>query len=161
MRVSTGVGRCIVVFGKGGIGKTTVATNLGEALTDMGRKVMIIGCSPKSSLIDVYGLRDEMMPVLELKRRHGVSSGTTTIKSIHETADGLTLAETGGPEPAVGCAGSGLPLALDEIERQMKSLGIYGTIDCTIYDVIGDVVCGGFSTPLRGGEERCIGSNQW
>ena len=147
--------RHIVVYGKGGIGKTTVATNLAEAMQDIGYRSMIIGCSPKTSLIDAYFLSDDMMPVLELKRSTAVTDDNFD-HAFHVTPQGIILLETGGPEPGIGCAGVGLPVAFREIEAHRKVIPDYDQVNYVFYDLIGDIVCGGFSTPLRGGDREVI-----
>ncbi len=148
--------RYITVYGKGGIGKTTVATNLGEALGhEMERNVMLIGCSPKTSLIDVYDMSGDMVSILDLKKREGVTAQNIG-KSVKRTPDGILLAETGGPDPGIGCAGVGLPAAFAELKKHKDQIEGIDDVDVTIYDLIGDIVCGGFSTPLRGGAREVL-----
>lgn len=147
--------RYITVYGKGGIGKTTVATNLGEALCEMKRKVMLIGCSPKTSLIDIYDRSEDMVSILDLKKKEGVTA-QNILKSVKQTPDGILLAETGGPDPGIGCAGVGLPAAFAELKKHKDQIAGIDDVDVTIYDLIGDIVCGGFSTPLRGGGREVL-----
>jgi len=148
--------RFLIVYGKGGIGKTTVATNLGEALAHrQGRKVMLVGCSPKTSLIDLYDLTGNVLPILDLKRKEGVNAQNIG-KAVWKSPEGILLTETGGPEPGIGCAGVGLPTAFGELKKYKGQIEDYDKIEYTIYDLIGDVVCGGFSTPLRGGGREVI-----
>ncbi|MBI4524192.1 MAG: AAA family ATPase [Deltaproteobacteria bacterium] len=148
--------RFLIVYGKGGIGKTTVATNLGEALAHQkGRKVMLVGCSPKSSLIDLYDLSGEVLPILDLKRKEGVNAQNIG-KAVWTSREGILLTETGGPEPGIGCAGVGLPTAFGELKKYKAQIQDFDKVEYNIYDLIGDVVCGGFSTPLRGGGREVL-----
>ncbi len=148
--------RFIGVYGKGGIGKTTVATNLGEAFTsEMKRKVMLVGCSPKTSLIDIYGLNGDMTSILDLKRKEGVNA-QNIIKSVWRSPEGILVTETGGPEPGIGCAGVGLPTAFGELKKFEKQIDGIKDVEYIVYDLIGDIVCGGFSTPLRGGGREVL-----
>ena len=148
--------RYMTVYGKGGIGKTTVATNLGEALShEMKRNVMLIGCSPKSSLIDIYDLSEDMMSILDLKKKEGVTDQNIG-KAVKRTPDGILLVETGGPDPGIGCAGVGLPAAFGELIKHKGPIDGIDDVDFTIYDLIGDIVCGGFSSPLRGGGREVL-----
>lgn len=148
--------RFLIVYGKGGIGKTTVATNLGESLANQkGRKVMLVGCSPKTSLIDLYDLTGDVVPILDLKRKEGVNAQNIG-KAVWRSQEGILLTETGGPEPGIGCAGVGLPTAFGELKKYKGQIEDYDKVEYTIYDLIGDVVCGGFSTPLRGGGREVL-----
>lgn len=148
--------RFLIVYGKGGIGKTSVATNLGESLTNqIGRKVMLVGCSPKTSLIDLYDLTGNIVPILDLKRKEGVNAQNIG-KAVWRSQEGILLTEAGGPEPGIGCAGVGLPTAFGELKKYKGQIEDYDKVEYTIYDLIGDVVCGGFSTPLRGGGREVI-----
>jgi nitrogenase iron protein NifH len=147
--------RHLVVCGKGGIGKTAIATNLAEALNEVGQRVMIVGCSPKSSLIDIYDLSDSMSPILDLKRKQGITAQNIG-RTVGRTPRGILLFETGGPEPGVGCAGVGLPTAFQELQKYKQQIDGFEQVDYAFYDLIGDVVCGGFSTPMRGGGREVI-----
>ena len=148
--------RNIIVYGKGGIGKTSVASNLGEALAhEQGRKVMLLGCSPKTSLIDLYDITGDVVPILDLKRKEGVNAQNIG-KAVWKSPEGILVTETGGPEPGIGCAGVGLPTAFGELKKYKGQIEDYDKLEYNIYDLIGDVVCGGFSTPLRGGGREGI-----
>ncbi|MBF8253569.1 MAG: hypothetical protein HW373_264, partial [Deltaproteobacteria bacterium] len=129
--------RNIIVYGKGGIGKTSVATNLGEALVqEEGRKVMLLGCSPKTSLIDLYDLTGDVVPILDLKRKEGVNAQNIG-KAVWRSQEGILLTETGGPEPGIGCAGVGLPTAFGELKKFKGQIADYDKIEYNIYDLIG------------------------
>ncbi len=148
--------RNIIVYGKGGIGKTSVASNLGEALAhEQGRKVMLLGCSPKTSLIDIYDITGDVVPILDLKRKEGVNAQNIG-KAVWKSPEGILVTETGGPEPGIGCAGVGLPTAFGELKKYKGQIEDYDKLEYNIYDLIGDVVCGGFSTPLRGGGREVV-----
>lgn len=144
--------RFLVFYGKGGIGKTTVATNLAIALNELQKKVWIIGCSPKSSLMDVYRA-DSAEPILDLIRTKGLSE-ESIVQAVWRTPEGILLTEAGGPEPGIGCAGRGLTTALGSLQKYSSKIEGASEVNYTIYDVIGDVVCGGFATPMRGKEPK-------
>lgn len=144
--------RFLVFYGKGGIGKTTVATNLAAGLNEISQKVWIIGCSPKSSLMDVYR-GNSAEPILDLIRTRGLSE-ESIVKAVWKTQDGILLTEAGGPEPGIGCAGRGLTTALGSLQKYSSKIEGSAEVNYTIYDVIGDVVCGGFATPMRGKEPK-------
>src|SRR3990170_7272423 len=148
--------RYLIVYGKGGIGKTSVASNLGEALAhEQGRKVMLLGCSPKTSLIDLYDITGDVVPILDLKRKEGVNAQNIG-KAVWKSKEGILLTETGGPEPGIGCAGVGLPTAFGELKKHKAQIAGIDDVEFTVYDLIGDIVCGGFSTPLRGGGREVL-----
>jgi nitrogenase iron protein NifH len=150
--------RQIAIYGKGGIGKSTIATNLSMALVEMGLKVMQIGCDPKrDSTRNLTGGR--LIPtVLETYReqlRAGRDEYAVSLQDIvFEGYKGIYCVESGGPEPGVGCAGRGVLTAIN-ILRDLKAFDTFG-VDVVIYDVLGDVVCGGFAQPIREGYAREI-----
>lgn len=130
----------ICVYGKGGIGKSTTVTNVAAAMADLGLKVAVIGCDPKADTTRcLVGKR--IPTVLNLLRREADSQ-----IAFRGYKDILCI-ESGGPEPGTGCAGRGIVAALQEI----RSRELLSDRDVVIYDVLGDVVCGGFSMPLREG----------
>ncbi|MBR1423490.1 MAG: AAA family ATPase [Ruminococcus sp.] len=137
----------IAIYGKGGIGKSTISCNISAALAGKGLTVMQIGCDPKADSTSLLHGGDRIDTVLELSRKKGK---TLTIDDIvHEGAFGIKCVEAGGPVPGLGCAGRGIIIALETLEK----LGAYELYkpDVVIYDVLGDVVCGGFSMPMRKG----------
>ncbi len=150
--------RQIAIYGKGGIGKSTIASNLSMALRRTGLKVMQVGCDPKrDSTRSLTGGR--LIPtVLETYRdqlRAAKDEYSIGLKDIvFSGAEGIYCVESGGPEPGVGCAGRGVLTAIN-ILRDLKAFSAYG-IDVVIYDVLGDVVCGGFAQPIREGYAREI-----
>jgi len=145
--------RQIAIYGKGGIGKSTVSSNLSVALRERGLEVMQVGCDPKrDSTRSLTGGR--MIPtVLETLRDHlraGRDQSAIRLEDIVFLGDrGVRCVESGGPEPGVGCAGRGVLTAL-QILKNLRAFDTYG-LDVVIYDILGDVVCGGFAQPIREG----------
>ena len=145
--------RQIAIYGKGGIGKSTIASNLSAALSEMGHTVMQVGCDPKRDSTRILAGGRFIPAVLEEHREQlRVGKDEYAIKLDHivfKSPGGIYLVEAGGPEPGVGCAGRGVLTAL-QILKDLNTFETYG-IDVAIYDVLGDVVCGGFSMPIREG----------
>ena len=137
----------IAVYGKGGIGKSTTVSNVSAALADMGYKVMQIGCDPKADSTESLHGGEKMQTVLDLVRERKNDFALSDMT--REGYGGVICVEAGGPSPGTGCAGRGIIAALDKL----KEKGAYEEYkpDVVIYDVLGDVVCGGFSMPMRGG----------
>lgn len=150
--------RQIAIYGKGGIGKSTIASNLCMALQEQGHKVMQVGCDPKrDSTRNLTGGR--LIPtVLETYREHlrmGHDEYAIALEDIvFQGYQGIYCVESGGPEPGIGCAGRGVLTAIN-ILRDLKAFVTYD-IDVVVYDVLGDVVCGGFAQPIRAGYAREI-----
>ena len=145
--------RQIAIYGKGGIGKSTVSSNLSVALKQSGLQVMQVGCDPKrDSTRSLTGGR--MIPtVLETLRdnlRAGRDQTAVALEDIVFTGrTGVQCVESGGPEPGVGCAGRGVLTAL-QILKDLKAFEAHD-VDVVVYDILGDVVCGGFAQPIREG----------
>ena len=136
----------IAVYGKGGIGKSTVTSNLAVALAQTGYKVMQIGCDPKSDSTRTLMGGTRIPTVLEQIRRAGRAVCLSEI--VFEGYGGVLCVEAGGPTPGIGCAGRGIITAFEKL-AELKAYEIYRP-DIVLYDVLGDVVCGGFAMPLRG-----------
>jgi nitrogenase iron protein NifH len=138
----------IVVFGKGGVGKSTFATNLSAFYALQGRKVLHIGCDPKADSSYLL-LESAQQPrtVVSLLSDNAVSGKPTDI--INRGRHGIDCIEVGGPEAGIGCGGRGIARALEFIESW--DLMDEGKYDVVLFDVLGDVVCGGFAAPLRKG----------
>ena len=135
------------VYGKGGIGKSTTCTALSCAFSRMGLKVMQVGCDPKadSTLYLHEGKRiPTMLDVLREKRDSAVLEDL-----IHIGYQGIVCAEAGGPTPGLGCAGRGIAAAFEALD-QREAFSVLEP-DLVMYDVLGDVVCGGFAMPIREG----------
>jgi len=145
--------RQIAIYGKGGIGKSTIASNLSAAIHEMGLSVMQVGCDPKRDSTRILAGGRFIPAVLEEHReqlRAGKDEYAMKLENIvYRSPGGIYLVEAGGPEPGVGCAGRGVLTSL-QILKDLKAFETYG-IDVAIYDVLGDVVCGGFSMPIREG----------
>jgi len=136
----------IVFFGKGGIGKSTTASNISATLAAEGRRVLHVGCDPKHDST-VALLRGTMIePVVD--RIHSLA-GLTADRVVTRSHLGVDCVEAGGPEAGVGCGGRGISRML-EIFQSVDLLSP-ARYDVCVYDVLGDVVCGGFASPLRKG----------
>ena len=137
----------IAVYGKGGIGKSTTVSNVAAALAEKGLTVMQIGCDPKADSTIQLRHGKEMRTVLDLynEKKQNLKLKDMTMIGYQ----GVICVEAGGPTPGLGCAGRGIITALEKL----KETGAYETYkpDIVLYDVLGDVVCGGFSMPMRRG----------
>ncbi len=143
--------RQIAIYGKGGIGKSTTTQNLTAGLVEYGKKVMVVGCDPKadSTRLLLGGLAQKT--VLDTLREEGERVKLEDI--LKEGYKGTKCVESGGPEPGVGCAGRGIITSIGLLEN----LGAYtDDLDYVFYDVLGDVVCGGFAMPIREGKAKEI-----
>ncbi len=143
--------RKIAVYGKGGIGKSTTVSNLAAALSTAGLKVLQIGCDPKAdSTRNLMGGK-KIPTVLDLLK----TKKSIELEDIIFTGfNGVLCVESGGPTPGIGCAGRGIITAFDTLEE----LGAYEEYepDIVLYDVLGDVVCGGFAMPIREGYAKDV-----
>lgn len=145
--------RKVAIYGKGGIGKSTTTQNTVAGLAEMGKKVMVVGCDPKadSTRLLLGGLAQKS--VLDTLREEGED---VEIEDVTKPGFcGTICVESGGPEPGVGCAGRGIITSINLLE----SLGAYAdsiNLDYVFYDVLGDVVCGGFAMPIREGKAQEI-----
>ncbi|VGO15882.1 Nitrogenase iron protein 1 [Pontiella desulfatans] len=145
--------RKIAIYGKGGIGKSTTTQNTVAGLAEAGNKVMVVGCDPKadSTRLLLGGLAQKT--VLDTLREEGED---VELDDVIKDGFGATrCVESGGPEPGVGCAGRGIITSINLLEQ----LGAYEedqNLDYVFYDVLGDVVCGGFAMPIREGKAEEI-----
>ena len=135
------------IYGKGGIGKSTTVSNLSVAMSELGYKVMQIGCDPKADSTAALLSGQKITPILDLIKEKGNNISLDEMVKIGYK--NIACVEAGGPTPGMGCAGRGIIVALDKL----RDLGAYEKFkpDIVIYDVLGDVVCGGFSMPMRNG----------
>jgi nitrogenase iron protein NifH len=148
--------RQVAIYGKGGIGKSTTTQNLTAGLAEMGKKIMVVGCDPKadSTRLLLGGLAQKT--VLDTLRDEGEDIELDAI--LKPGYGGIKCVESGGPEPGVGCAGRGIITSINMLEN----LGAYVAdtkeeeLDYVFYDVLGDVVCGGFAMPIREGKAQEI-----
>ena len=138
----------IAIYGKGGIGKSTTTANISAAMSDLGYRVMQIGCDPKSDSTKCLMSGAKIPTVLDCIRDKG-DDGLVPDDIVFEGYKGTLCVEAGGPTPGIGCAGRGIITAFEKLE----TLGAYELHrpDIVLYDVLGDVVCGGFAMPIRGG----------
>ena len=145
--------RKVAIYGKGGIGKSTTTQNTIAGLLEMGKKVMVVGCDPKadSTRLLLGGLAQRS--VLDTLRDEGEDVELADICS--KGYSNCRCVESGGPEPGGGCAGRGIITSINMLEQ----LGAYSDdyeLDYVFYDVLGDVVCGGFAMPIREGKAQEI-----
>ena len=135
--------RKIAVYGKGGIGKSTTTSNISAALADMGYRVLQIGCDPKADSTKNLMHGKKITSVLDAIREKG-EGNITPGDVLFQGYGGVWCVEAGGPTPGIGCAGRGIITAFEKLE------------EIGAYDVLGDVVCGGFAMPIRGGYARNV-----
>lgn len=145
--------RKVAIYGKGGIGKSTTTQNTVAALAEMGKKVMVVGCDPKadSTRLLLGGLAQRS--VLDTLREEGEDVELEDIRA-GGFCNSLCV-ESGGPEPGVGCAGRGIITSINMLE-QLGAYDAENNLDYVFYDVLGDVVCGGFAMPIREGKAEEI-----
>ena len=136
----------IAIYGKGGIGKSTTTSNLSAALSKLGYKVMQFGCDPKSDSTNTLRDGTYIPTVLDtLREKNTVNAHDVIFKGFN----GVYCVEAGGPAPGVGCAGRGIITAVELFKQQRIFEEL--ELNYVIYDVLGDVVCGGFAVPIREG----------
>jgi nitrogenase iron protein NifH len=137
----------IAIYGKGGIGKSTTTSNLSAALADIGKKVIQIGCDPKADSTTSLVNGNELPTILDVIREK--KNKVTYDDIIHKGYSNILCTECGGPTPGVGCAGRGIITAFELLDK--FKVFEKEKPDVVLYDVLGDVVCGGFAMPLRKG----------
>jgi nitrogenase iron protein len=138
--------RQCAIYGKGGIGKSTTTQNLVSALAEAGKKVMIVGCDPKADSTRLILHSKAQTSVMQLAAEAGSVEDLELEDVMNVGYGGVKCVESGGPEPGVGCAGRGVITAINFLEEE----GAYDDeLDFVFYDVLGDVVCGGFAMPIR------------
>ena len=137
--------RQIAFYGKGGIGKSTTSQNTLAALAEMGNKILIVGCDPKANSTRLILHAKAQNTILSLAAEQGSVEDLELEDVMKIGYQGIKCTESGGPEPGVGCAGRGVITAINFLEEN----GAYEDVDYVSYDVLGDVVCGGFAMPIR------------
>jgi len=144
--------RQIAIYGKGGIGKSTTTQNIAAALAESGENVMIVGCDPKADSTRL--ILGSLAEKTALDALRGCDEDDLELEDFLFTGFlGIKAVESGGPEPGVGCAGRGIVTAINLLEKK----GAYtNNLDYVLYDVLGDVVCGGFAMPIREGKAEEI-----
>ncbi|MEW9122389.1 MAG: nitrogenase iron protein NifH [Thermotaleaceae bacterium] len=136
----------IAIYGKGGIGKSTTVSNVSAAMAAMGLTVMQIGCDPKADSTRNLTGGENIPTVLDTLRENGDADLEALVV---KSTTGVFCVESGGQVPGVGCAGRGIITAFEKLE-ELEAFEVYKP-DVVLYDVLGDVVCGGFAMPIRGG----------
>jgi len=137
--------RQIAFYGKGGIGKSTTSQNTLAALADLNQKILIVGCDPKADSTRLILHAKAQNTVLHLAAEAGSVEDLELDDVLKIGYKNIRCVESGGPEPGVGCAGRGVITAINFLEEN----GAYEGVDYVSYDVLGDVVCGGFAMPIR------------
>jgi nitrogenase iron protein NifH len=145
----------IALYGKGSIGKSTVATHVSYALANRGHRIFLMGCDPMGDSTRNL-LHGYTKPILDVLTENDFEYEDIEVEEIvhqspltFENGGSVFCAEAGGPEPGVGCGGKGVIEAINTLKR----LEVFDELnpDLVIYDILGDVVCGGFSQPIRDG----------
>ncbi|HQF31045.1 MAG TPA: nitrogenase iron protein [Hyphomicrobiales bacterium] len=138
--------RQCAIYGKGGIGKSTTTQNLVAGLAEAGKKVMIVGCDPKADSTRLILHAKAQTTIMHLAAEAGSVEDLELEDVLKVGFKDIKCVESGGPEPGVGCAGRGVITAINFLEEE----GAYEEdLDFVFYDVLGDVVCGGFAMPIR------------
>ena len=137
--------RQIAFYGKGGIGKSTTSQNTLAALVEMDQRILIVGCDPKADSTRLILNAKAQNTVLSLAAEAGSVEDLEIEDVLKVGYKGIKCVEFGGPEPGVGCAGRGVITSINFLEEN----GAYEDVDYVCYDVLGDVVCGGFAMPIR------------
>ena len=137
--------RQIAFYGKGGIGKSTTSQNTLAALAELGKKILIVGCDPKADSTRLILHAKAQSTVLSLAAEAGTVEDLEIEDVMKQGFSDIRCVESGGPEPGVGCAGRGVITSINFLEEN----GAYDGVDYVSYDVLGDVVCGGFAMPIR------------
>jgi len=143
--------RQIAFYGKGGIGKSTTSQNTIASMADRNR-IMIVGCDPKADSTRLMLHSKAQTTILHLAAERGAVEDLELEEVLLSGYKGVKCVESGGPEPGVGCAGRGIITAINFLEEE----GAYEDLDFVSYDVLGDVVCGGFAMPIREGKAQEI-----
>jgi nitrogenase iron protein NifH len=144
--------RQIAFYGKGGIGKSTTSQNTLAGMAQSGNRIMIVGCDPKADSTRLILNCKAQVTVLDLAAKEGSVEDLELEDVLLTGFEDIRCVESGGPEPGVGCAGRGIITSINFLEEE----GAYEDLDFVSYDVLGDVVCGGFAMPIREGKAQEI-----
>ena len=144
--------RKIAIYGKGGIGKSTTTSNLAAAFSDLGYRVLQIGCDPKADSTKNLTAGKQITSVLDAIREKGDDLAVGDV--LYRGYGNVWCVEAGGPTPGIGCAGRGIITAFEKLE-ELEAYDVCKP-DIILYDVLGDVVCGGFAMPIRGGYAKDV-----
>ncbi len=145
--------RQVAIYGKGGIGKSTTTQNTVAALAEAGKKIMIVGCDPKADSTRLILNSKAQNTIMDMARDAGSVEDLELEDVMLIGFGGVRCSESGGPEPGVGCAGRGVITAINFLE---ENDAYTDDLDFVFYDVLGDVVCGGFAMPIREGKAQEI-----
>ncbi|OKY78439.1 MAG: Nitrogenase subunit NifH, ATPase [Candidatus Methanohalarchaeum thermophilum] len=133
----------IALYGKGGIGKSTIASNVAAAAADKEKNVLVIGCDPKGDSTATLNNGERITPILQYMKK---DEEITEEKVVEKGYNSVRCVEVGGPEPGIGCAGRGIIVALKKLR---KVSNVMKESDLILFDVPGDIVCGGLAVPIR------------
>lgn len=144
--------RKIAIYGKGGIGKSTTTSNAAAAFSDLGYRVLQIGCDPKADSTKNLTAGKRITSVLDAIKEKGDDLAVDDV--LYRGYGNVWCVEAGGPTPGIGCAGRGIITAFEKLE-ELEAYDVCKP-DIILYDVLGDVVCGGFAMPIRGGYAKDV-----
>ena len=149
---SIGTAKVFAIYGKGGIGKSTTSSNLSVAFSKLGKRVLQIGCDPKHD--STFTLTKKLMPTV-IDVLESVDFHTEELRPedfVYQGYNGVMCVEAGGPPAGTGCGG----YVVGQTVKLLKEHHLLDETDVVIFDVLGDVVCGGFAAPLQHADRALI-----